>query len=66
MFEGVSRRVSRQQYERVARIGFRKGNAERVVFDACACVCLGLDVSVSGPSGVPFRCLCEGVTCVWF
>ena len=28
---------------------------------ACACVCLGLDVSALGPSGVRSRCLCEGV-----
>ena len=27
---------------------------------ACACVCLGLDVSPLGPSGVWSRCLCEG------
>ena len=28
---------------------------------ACACVCLGLDVSAAVPSGVWSRCLCEGV-----
>ena len=33
---------------------------------ACACVsvCLGLDVSALGPSGVQSRCMCEGVCVV--